>query len=108
MAVVFDRPSLWQRVLPVFQGFDWPLLGIVFFMAALGLVTMYSVGFDHGTRFAAHSRNMLLAVGLMNAIMHNIAVKRLGQRITLTVVHRSLQLGTGAGIYNPGIKQRQQ
>ncbi|MFM6985972.1 MAG: rod shape-determining protein RodA [Hydrogenophaga sp.] len=65
MAAVFDKPSLWQRILPVFQGFDVPLaLGIVL-MACLGLVTMYSVGFDHGTRFVAHARNMLLAAGVL-------------------------------------------
>ena len=28
-----------------------------------GLVTMYSVGFDHGTRFVDHGRNMMLARG---------------------------------------------
>jgi penicillin-binding protein 2 len=28
----------------------------------LGLVTMYSAGFDHGTRFVDHGRNMLLAL----------------------------------------------
>ena len=68
MAVVFEKPSLLQRVAPVVQGFDWPLLGIVAFMAALGLITMYSVGFDHGTRFVTHGRNMLLAAGVMLVI----------------------------------------
>ena len=34
-------------------------------LAATGLVTMYSVGFDHGTRFVDHGRNMLLAVGVL-------------------------------------------
>ena len=31
-------------------------------LAALGLITMYSAGFDHGTRFAGHGRNMLLGL----------------------------------------------
>ena len=31
----------------------------------MGLVTMYSAGFDHGTRFVDHARNMLLAVGVL-------------------------------------------
>ncbi|MGE0348298.1 rod shape-determining protein RodA [Hydrogenophaga sp.] len=65
MAVVFDKPSLLQRIAPIFQGFDLPLLFAVVLMAGAGLLTMYSVGFDHGTRFAMHARNMLIAVALM-------------------------------------------
>ena len=65
MAVVFEKPSLLQRVAPVFQGFDIPLLLAIGVMATIGLVTMYSVGFDHGTRFSAHARNMMLAAGVL-------------------------------------------
>ncbi|MDD3786710.1 MAG: rod shape-determining protein RodA [Hydrogenophaga sp.] len=65
MAAVIDRPSLWQRTKPVFTGFDPWLLLAIFLLAGIGLVTMYSVGFDHGTRFAAHARNMMLAFGVM-------------------------------------------
>jgi rod shape determining protein RodA len=61
MSIAFDKPSLWQRIRPVFQGFDVPLICIIVFMCALGLVNMYSVGFDHGTRFVDQGRNMLLA-----------------------------------------------
>ena len=62
MAVVIEKPSLLQRLAPIVRGFDLPLAVIVLGMAALGLVTMYSVGFDHGERFAQHSRNMLIAL----------------------------------------------
>jgi rod shape determining protein RodA len=65
MAVSFDKPSALQRIAPIFQGFDGVLLGAVLLLAAIGLVTMYSVGFDHGTRFSSHARNMLLAAGVM-------------------------------------------
>lgn len=65
MAVVFDKPTLLQRLVPFLRGFDWPLLSIVLFMAALGLITMYSVGFDHGSRFVHHARNMLIGAGVM-------------------------------------------
>ena len=65
MAVVFDKPSLWQRIVPIFQGFDGPLMFGVLLMAACGLMTMYSVGFDHGTRFVSHGRNMMLAAGVL-------------------------------------------
>ncbi|WP_291008744.1 rod shape-determining protein RodA [Hydrogenophaga sp.] len=65
MAVVFDKPTLLQRVAPIFQGFDLPLFIAVLLLAGIGLITMYSVGFDHGTRFSSHGRNMLLAAGVM-------------------------------------------
>ena len=65
MAVVFDKPSLWQRVAPMLRGFDWLLLAAVVVLAGLGLLAMYSSGFDHGTRFADHGRNMLIAAGIM-------------------------------------------
>jgi rod shape determining protein RodA len=65
MAVSFNKPSLLRRIAPIFQGFDGPLLVAILLLAGIGLVTMYSVGFDHGTRFSDHSRNMLLAAGVM-------------------------------------------
>ena len=65
MAVVFEKSSLWTRVLPWFKGFDVPLMVAVLLLAAAGLLTMYSSGYDHGTRFADHSRNMLIAATIM-------------------------------------------
>ena len=65
MAAVIDRPNLLQRIKPVFQGFDVLLVLAIVLLAAIGLTTMYSVGFDHGTRFANHARNMLLAAGVL-------------------------------------------
>ena len=65
MSVVFERPSLWMRLRPVFTGFDGPLALAILLLAAGGLVTMYSAGFDSGTRFASHARNMLLALGVL-------------------------------------------
>ncbi len=65
MIVVFERPSFWLRVRPVLLGFDLPLLAVVLALSALGMVTMYSVGYDHGSRFVDHGRNMLLAALLM-------------------------------------------
>ena len=65
MNAVLEQPSLWQRLKPVFTGFDTTLLIAVLLLAAAGLATMYSVGFDSGTRFADHGRNMLLALGVL-------------------------------------------
>ena len=65
MAAVFEKPSLLQRSLPMLRGFDGPLAFAVFLLACAGLLTMYSSGYDHGTRFVDHGRNMLIAATLM-------------------------------------------
>ncbi|HVK34012.1 MAG TPA: rod shape-determining protein RodA [Burkholderiaceae bacterium] len=62
MSAIFEQPSVWQRIKPILFGFDGPLSMAVLLLAAIGLVTMYSVGFDHGTRFVDHGRNMLIAL----------------------------------------------
>jgi len=61
----FESPSLWQRIVPLFRGFDGPLAFAVFLLACAGLTVMYSSGYDHGTRFADHGRNMLIAGFIM-------------------------------------------
>ena len=68
MAISLDEPSFWQRVSPVVRGFDGPLLLIVAALALIGLTAMYSSGFDHGTRFVDHARNMALAAAIMFAL----------------------------------------
>ncbi|NUZ04445.1 rod shape-determining protein RodA [Piscinibacter koreensis] len=68
MSAVFARPSLWQRVRPLVSGIDTALVVAVLLLAVIGLTTMYSVGFDHGTRFVDHGRNMLLAFAVMLVI----------------------------------------
>jgi rod shape determining protein RodA len=65
MNAVFEQPSLWQRVRPRVLGFDGPLTVAIAILAAFGLVTMYSAGFDHGTRFVDHGRNMLIALAIL-------------------------------------------
>lgn len=65
MSLVFERPSLLQRVYPWFAGFDGLLAFGVFVLACAGLTVMYSSGYDHGTRFTDHGRNMLIAGGIM-------------------------------------------
>ncbi|MGQ3052345.1 MAG: rod shape-determining protein RodA [Roseateles sp.] len=62
---VFERPPLWQRVKPWLSGLDVPLLLAILWMCGWGLLCMYSAGYDHGTRFVDHARNMALALGLM-------------------------------------------
>jgi len=65
MSVVFDKPPLWRRAIPLFEGLDAPLLIAVGLLALAGMVIMYSSGYDHGTRFVDHGRNMLIAAVIM-------------------------------------------
>ena len=65
MVAVIHRNSLWRRFLHLVDGFDGPLAFAVFLLACAGLTVMYSSGFDHGTRFVDHARNMLIAGFIM-------------------------------------------
>jgi rod shape determining protein RodA len=65
MNAVLSKPPLRQRLKPLLEGFDTPLLLAMLWLAGLGLMSMYSAGFDHGTRFVDHARNMALAAGIM-------------------------------------------
>lgn len=65
MRVVIEKPHWTKRLAPWVRGFDaWLLLGFAL-LAGLGLLTMYSVGYDFGSRFANHGRNLAIAVGVM-------------------------------------------
>ena len=65
MAIPFGKISLRSRLAPWWVGLDGPLAFIVFTLACAGLLVMYSSGYDHGTRFADHARNMLIAAMVM-------------------------------------------
>ncbi len=65
MNAVLSRAPLRQRLKPWLAGYDGILLLALAWLAGLGLMSMYSAGFDHGTRFVDHGRNMLLGLGLM-------------------------------------------
>ncbi len=76
MAHQFGKIKPWQRVAPWFRGFDGPLAFAIFVLACAGLLTMYSSGYDHGSRFADHGRNMLIA-GFIMFIVAQIPPQRL-------------------------------
>ena len=65
MSAVFERPSLRERLRPFVRGLDAPLALAALWLAALGLLVMYSAGYDHGTRFVDHARNMLIALAVV-------------------------------------------
>jgi rod shape determining protein RodA len=76
MAAVFDNPSLFKRAVPLLKGFDGPLAFAVFLLASAGLLIMYSSGYDHGSRFVDHGRNMLIA-GFIMFVVAQIPPQRL-------------------------------
>ena len=76
MVAVIEKSSLWQRAAPLVRGFDGPLAFAVFVLACAGLLTMYSSGFDHGTRFVDHGRNMLIA-GFVMFVVAQLPPQRL-------------------------------
>jgi rod shape determining protein RodA len=106
MAAVFDKPSLLRRAAPSLQGFDGPLAFAVFLLACAGLLTMYSSGFDHGTRFADHGRNMLIA-GLLMFVVAQVPPQRLmSLAVPLYVVGVSLLVAVAIfGITKKGARR---
>ena len=68
MANPIQKTTLRQRLRPIFAGMDVPLLLAFALLASLGMLIMYSSGYDHGERFNQHGRNLLLAVGIMLAV----------------------------------------
>ena len=76
MPAVFTQPSLARRIAPIVQGFDGFLAFAVSLLASAGLLTMYSSGMDHGTRFMDHGRNMLLA-GFIMFVVAQVPPQRL-------------------------------
>jgi rod shape determining protein RodA len=105
MSAVFDRPSVWRRARPLWTGFDAPLALAILLLAAIGLVTMYSAGFDHGTRFADHGRNLLLAVGVLILVSQVPPQQLMRFAVPLYLVGLALLLATalpGLGITKKG------
>jgi rod shape determining protein RodA len=106
MATVFNRPSLWRRITPWFHGFDGPLAFAVFMLACAGLLTMYSSGFDHGTRFQDHGRNMLIAAAIMFVVAQIPPQRLMALAVPLYVLGVSLLIAVAVfGITKKGAKR---
>ena len=103
MNVAFEKPSLLQRVGPVFSGFDGPLTFAILLLAGAGLVTMYSAGFDHGTRFVDHGRNMLIALTILFIVAQVPPQKLMAFALPLYAVGVALLVATAVfGITKKG------
>ena len=105
MSAVFDRPSLWQRSRPLWTGFDVPLAIAIALLGVIGLVTMYSAGFDHGTRFADHGRNLLIAVCVLFLVAQVPPQQLMRYAVPLYFVGLALLIATalpGLGVTKKG------
>ena len=94
MSAVFERSSPWQRVLRVFTGFDGPLALAIALLCGAGLITMYSAGYDHGTRFVDHGRNMLLAAGILFLVAQVSPQRMMSIAVPLYTVGVALLIAT--------------
>jgi rod shape determining protein RodA len=106
MSSTFSQPSLRQRIAPWFAGFDGPLAFAVFLLACAGLLTMYSSGWDHGTRFEGHARNMLIAAGIMFAVAQIPPQRLMALAVPLYTVGVTLLIAVAIfGITKKGAKR---
>ncbi|MFY7867117.1 rod shape-determining protein RodA [Roseateles sp.] len=94
MTAAFNKQAWWHRIKPWFSGFDIPLVLAIAWMMGVGMVSMYSAGFDHGTRFVDHGRNMLLAIGLIFVVSQVPPQRIMSLAIPLYTVCIALLLAT--------------
>jgi rod shape determining protein RodA len=106
MSAVFDKPSLLQRAKPMFHGFDGPLAFAVFLLACAGLLTMYSSGYDHGSRFMDHGRNMLIAASIMFVVAQIPPQRLMAFAVPMYVIGVSLLIAVAIfGITKKGARR---
>jgi rod shape determining protein RodA len=94
MNAVFEQPSLWRRGLRLFEGFDGALMLAVALLAAFGLVVMYSAGYDHGTRFVDHARNMGIALVVLFVVAQVPPQRLMALAVPLYAVGVALLIAT--------------
>jgi len=106
MSLVFERPSLSRRLAPWLSGFDGPLAFAVFMLVCAGLLTMYSSGYDHGTRFEDHARNMLIAGFIMFVVAQVPPQRLMALAVPLYVLGVSLLIAVAVfGITKKGARR---
>ena len=106
MLATFEKPSVISRVLAWFRGFDGPLAFAVFMLACIGMVTMYSSGFDHGSQFELHGRNMLIAGAILFVVAQVPPQRLMSLAVPLYVVGVSLLIAVAIfGITKKGAQR---
>jgi rod shape determining protein RodA len=91
---VIARPPLWRRLRPLWRDLDTPLLLAMGWLMVWGLLAMYSVGFDHGTRFVDHARNFAIGFAVMAVVAQFPASKLAKLAVPLYVVGVLLLVAT--------------
>ena len=103
MSAVFEQPTLLTRLKPIFLGFDAPLAFAIVMLGGAGLITMYSAGFDHGTRFVDHGRNMLIAAAILFVVAQISPQRLMSLAVPLYVFGVALLVATAVfGITRKG------
>jgi rod shape determining protein RodA len=106
MGAVIQRPTWRQRIGGFVQGMDGPLALAVALLAGAGLTIMYSSGYDHGTRFFDHARNMLLAGFLLVLVAQLPPQKLMAVAVPLYTVGVALLIAVAVfGITKKGARR---
>ena len=92
-ASVFQKPTAMQRFWRLLEGFDGPLAFAVLLLTCQGLLIMYSAGYDNGTRFVDHGRNMLIAGFIMFTVAQIPPSKLMAWAVPLYTVGVILLVG---------------
>ena len=106
MLATFEKPSVLSWILTWFRGFDGPLAFAVFLLACIGMVTMYSSGFDHGSQFSLHGRNMLIAGSILFVVAQIPPQRLMSIAVPLYVVGVTLLIAVAIfGITKKGARR---
>jgi rod shape determining protein RodA len=106
MATTFGKTSLLKQIIPWFRGFDGLLAFAVFMLVCAGLLTMYSSGYDHGTRFGDHGRNMLIAGAILFMVAQIPPQRLMSLAVPLYVVGVTLLVAVAVfGITKKGARR---
>jgi len=106
MTQQFGKTHLWQRFSPWFQGFDGALAFAVFLLACVGLLTMYSSGYDQGSRFEDHARNMLIAGTIMFVVAQIPPQRLMALALPLYILGLSLLIAVAVfGVTKKGARR---
>lgn len=106
MATSFGKIPLRHRIAPWVAGFDGPLAFAVFMLACAGLLIMYSSGYDHGTRFQDHARNMLIAASIMFVVAQVPPQRLMALAVPLYIVGVTLLIAVAVfGVTKKGARR---
>ncbi len=106
MGAILEKTPLWLRARRWLSGFDGPLAVAVFLLLCMGMVTVYSAGYDFPGRFQDHMRNIFVAFIAM-LFMAQVPPQRLLQAaVPLYVVGVSLLIAVAIfGIVKKGSRR---